>query len=151
MWSNLFYSQSQRDQNCQQRSQNVTLLQPRLFVAHWPNNTALFSVTKVKLSQNMVQLLFQFLEFNQGGVFIAKSWLRISKILKIETIAKSFKIFWSLQVRTCVYAYIGRSGLIAVVICNSIKAEIVQIWNWSLIRWEEQFFQTSQVSLQTCH
>ena len=26
-------------------------------------------------------------------------------MLKIETIAKNFKIFWSLQVRTCVYAY----------------------------------------------
>ena len=27
------------------------------------------------------------------------------KCYKIETIAKKFKIFWSLQVRTCVYAY----------------------------------------------
>ena len=26
-------------------------------------------------------------------------------MLRIETIAKNFKIFWSLQVRTCVYAY----------------------------------------------
>ena len=31
--------------------------------------------------------------------------LRTSKMLKIETIARNFKIFWSLQVRTCVYAY----------------------------------------------
>ena len=30
-------------------------------------------------------------------------------MLKIETIAKNFKIFWSLQVRTSVYAYtVGR-------------------------------------------
>ena len=26
-------------------------------------------------------------------------------MLKVETIAKNFKIFWSLQVRTCVYVY----------------------------------------------
>ena len=40
-----------------------------------------------------------------SGVFITKSWLRASKMLKIETIAKNFKIFCSLQVRTCVYVY----------------------------------------------
>ena len=39
-------------------------------------------------------------------LFITKSWLRSSKMLKIETIAKNFKIFWSLQSSTqCVYAY----------------------------------------------
>ena len=36
---------------------------------------------------------FSFLEFNQKGVFITKSWLRTSKMLKEETIAKNFKIF----------------------------------------------------------
>ena len=39
------------------------------------------------------QLLFQFMEFNQSGVFIMKSWLHTSKMLKIETIAKTFKTF----------------------------------------------------------
>ena len=46
-----------------------------------------------------------FLEFNQSGVFITKSWLRTRKMLKIETTAQNFKIFFSLQVRTCVYTY----------------------------------------------
>ena len=46
-----------------------------------------------------------FLEFNQSGVFITKSWLRTRKMLKIETTAKNFKIFCSLQVRKCVYTY----------------------------------------------
>ena len=53
----------------------------------------------------MVQFLFQFLEFNQSGVIITKSWLCTRKMLKIEAIEKKFKIFRSLQVRTCVYAY----------------------------------------------
>ena len=48
----------------------------------------------------------EFLEwFNQSGVFITKSWLRTRKMLKIETTAQNFKIFFSLQVRTCVYTY----------------------------------------------
>ena len=34
-----------------------------------------------------------------------RSWLRTNKMLKIETIAKNFKIFWLLQVRTSVYVY----------------------------------------------
>ena len=40
-------------------------------------------------------------------VYITKSWLRTSRMLKIETkaIAKNFRIFWSLQVSTYVYAY----------------------------------------------
>lgn len=33
---------------CQEHSWNVAPLQPRLFVARWPNNTALFSVKKVQ-------------------------------------------------------------------------------------------------------
>ena len=33
---------------CQERSWNVRPLQPRLFVARWPNNTALFGVKKVQ-------------------------------------------------------------------------------------------------------
>lgn len=34
-------------------------------------------------------------------------WSRnLSKLrVKIETFAKNFKLFWSLEVRTCVYAY----------------------------------------------
>jgi len=45
------------------------------------------------------------LELNLSGVFITRSWLRTSKMFKIETIAKNLKIFSSLQVLTCVYAY----------------------------------------------
>ena len=48
MCSNLFYSQNERDWNCQERSWNVAPLQPHLFVARCPNNTALFSVEKVQ-------------------------------------------------------------------------------------------------------
>ena len=33
---------------CQERSWNVALLQSHLFVARWPNNTALFSVKKIQ-------------------------------------------------------------------------------------------------------
>ena len=33
---------------CQEHPWNVAPLQPRLFVARWPNNTALFSVKKVQ-------------------------------------------------------------------------------------------------------
>ena len=33
---------------CQECSWNVAPLQPRLFVARWPNNTALFTVKKVQ-------------------------------------------------------------------------------------------------------
>ena len=42
------------------------------------------------------------LEFYQSGVFITESWFRTSKMLRIETIVKNYKIFWSLQVHTCV-------------------------------------------------
>ena len=49
-----------------------------------------------------------FLELNQSGVFITKSWLRTTKILKIETIAKNFKMFCSLQVHARAYIRIGR-------------------------------------------
>ena len=45
------------------------------------------------------------LKIFKNSVFIIKSWLRRSKMLKIDTTAKNFKIFWSLQVRTSVYSY----------------------------------------------
>ena len=68
---------------------------------------ALFRVKKAQCKNKLehgVAFVLVF-EFNQSGVFITKSWLCISKMLKIEAIAKNFKIFWSLQVRTYVNAY----------------------------------------------
>ena len=40
---------------CQERSWNVAPLQPRLFVARWPKNTALFSVKKVQCKTKLEQ------------------------------------------------------------------------------------------------
>ena len=41
-----------------------------------------------------------FLKFNQSGVFIIRSWLRTSEMLRIETITKHFKIFILKLVKT---------------------------------------------------
>ena len=71
---------------CHERSWNVAALQPRLFVC-------IVSAKKVqcktKLEHGIACVLV--LEFNQSGAFITKSWLRTSKMLKIETIAKISK------------------------------------------------------------
>ena len=71
---------------------------------------------------------------------LSKSWLRTSKMLKIETIAKNFKIFWSLQVRSCVFAY---RTLRAWQSLNRDKRKLRQICNFffkNQILKEQHFF-----------
>ena len=112
-----------RDWNCQERSRNVaplsrTFLERRSFATSpfcgtLAKQHCIASIKKVqcktKLEHGIAFVLV--LECNESGAFITKSWLRTSTMLKVETIAKHFKIFWSLQVRTCVYMRIGRYAL----------------------------------------